>query len=275
MAPRTPGSDEFLASVACATPLPRAAFVLCAPGGVVHRAGGGPLLDESDAAALGVTRDAALYLGHAGDTDCFTAHVRGELPDGFFARSLRAAAVALGPGELDVVSRAVQIAVWDDTHRHCGRCGAPTVRSTTERVRTCESCSLGAWPRVTPAVIVLVERDDGRALLARARTFPQAMYSTLAGFVEPGESLEDCVHRELLEEVGVRVDGLRYFGSQPWPFPHSLMVGFFARWTSGALRIDERELLHADWFARDARTAIPPPLSIARRLIDHWRARAA
>ena len=274
MTTRRPDADEFVAGVACATPASQARFVPCTAKGPVQRRDGNVLLDDRDALALGVTRESALYLGRRGDTDYYTANVDSPLPDGFVARSLRASLGALSDGDLAVVSRAVQICAWDDTHRRCGRCGEPTVRSATQRVRTCEACGLGAWPRLAPAVIVLVERDDGRVLLAHARGFPLPMYSTLAGFVEPGESLEDCVHREIEEEAGVRVDDLRDFGSQPWPFPHSLMVGFHARYASGELRIDEEELVHADWFARDALPAIPPSVSIARRLIDDWLARA-
>jgi NAD+ diphosphatase len=122
-------------------------------------------------------------------------------------------------------------------------------------------------------MIVLVERDDGRALLARGRAFPIPMYSCLAGFVEPGETLEEAVHREVFEEVGIEIDDVRYWASQPWPFPHSLMLGFNARHASGDIVVDETEIVDAQWYERDDLPPIPPGMSIARRLIDDWIAR--
>ena len=127
-----------------------------------------------------------------------------------------------------------------------------------------------AYPRLSPAVIVLIERDDGRALLGRSGRWDTPMYSTLAGFVEPGESLEETVHREIREEVGVEVTDIRYFSSQPWPFPNSLMLGFTAQWASGEIKVDGVEIADAQWFTHDELPMIPPKLSIARRLIDDW-----
>jgi len=169
-----------------------------------------------------------------------------------------------------VAGRAVQLVEWVRTHRFCGRCGGPTQQAPGERARRCPSCGLLAFPRLAPAVIVLVERDDGRALLARNVRFPPDMYSCLAGFVEPGETLEQTVVREVREEVGVEVHDLRYMASQPWPFPHSLMLGFTARWKAGELAVDGKEIEEARWFSRDDLPGIPPRMSIARRLIDDW-----
>jgi NAD+ diphosphatase len=165
--------------------------------------------------------------------------------------------------------RAVQIAEWARTHRFCGRCGTPTQLQTNERAMKCPACGLLAFPRLAPAMITLVTRDD-RALLAHGVNFRAATYSCLAGFVEPGESLEGAVVREVREEVGVEVDEVQYWGSQPWPFPHSLMVGFTAKWKSGEIDIDPTEIVDARWFSRDEVPAIPPPISIARKLIDSW-----
>jgi NAD+ diphosphatase len=136
-----------------------------------------------------------------------------------------------------------------------------------ERGLQCPACGLTAYPRLTPAVIVRVSRGD-ELLLAQGVRFPGAFYSVLAGFVEPGESLEDTIHREILEEVGVEVTDLRYFGSQPWPFPHSLMIGFTAEYAGGQLRPAPDELRDAGWFRWDALPLLPGRLSIARRLID-------
>jgi NAD+ diphosphatase len=173
-----------------------------------------------------------------------------------------------------LAGRAVQLVEWDRTTRYCGRCGTPTEAAPGERARRCPSCGLLAFPRLAPAVITLVERD-GEALLAHGRAFPVPMYSCIAGFVEPGETLEEAVHREVQEEVGVELADVRYVASQPWPFPHSLMVGFEATWGSGEISIDEHEIVHAAWFRADDLPAIPPGLSIARRLIDDWVRRVA
>jgi NAD+ diphosphatase len=173
-----------------------------------------------------------------------------------------------------VAGRAVQLVEWERTHRFCGRCATPTEEAMGERARRCPACGLLAFPRLAPAIITLIERDDGRALLARGRTFPIPMYSCLAGFVEPGETLEEAVHREVREEVGVEIDNVRYWASQPWPFPHSLMLGFNADWTDGDIVIDPTEIVDAQWFAADDLPAIPPGISIARRLIDDWLERS-
>jgi NAD+ diphosphatase len=173
-----------------------------------------------------------------------------------------------------VASRAVQLVDWARTHRYCGSCGTPTEASPSERARRCPGCGLLAFPRIAPAVIVLVERGDGRALLARNVSFPGSMFSCIAGFVDPGEALEEAVAREVREEVGIDVCDLRYVASQPWPFPHSLMVGFRARYAGGEIACQEDEIAEAAWFATDDLPAIPPPISIARRLIDDWVRRA-
>ncbi len=172
-----------------------------------------------------------------------------------------------------LAGRAVQLVEWARTTRFCGRCGNPTDPAPGERARRCAVCGLVAFPRLAPAVITLIERDD-EALLARGRTFPVPMYSCVAGFVEPGETMEDAVHREVREEVGVELADVRYVASQPWPFPHSLMVGFEATWGSGDIVIDESEIVDAQWFRPDDLPLIPPGMSIARTLIDRWVDRA-
>jgi NAD+ diphosphatase len=170
-------------------------------------------------------------------------------------------------------ARALQLVEWTRTHRYCGRCGAPTEPSATEMAQCCPRCGLLAFPRLAPAVIVLVERDDGRALLARNAQWRTGMYSCVAGFVEPGESVEGAVEREVREEVGIEIEDLRYRRSQPWPFPHSLMLGFNARYARGELLCDGREILEAGWFSADDLPELPGPISIARWLIDDWVAR--
>jgi NAD+ diphosphatase len=188
----------------------------------------------------------------------------------YFGRSSEAEWFAAG--------RAVQLVQWARTHRFCGRCGTATELSPGERGMKCPACGLVAYPRVAPAMITLVTRGepgpDQEALLARGTNFPLPMYSCLAGFVEPGEDLEGAVVREVHEEVGVTVSGVRYIASQPWPFPHSLMIGFRADYVSGELVLDEAEIADAGWYRRDALPSIPPGISIARKLIDQWIAEA-
>ena len=214
------------------------------------------------------------YLGALGDTHCFAYEVDRELeaPAGHVVADLRALWSRV-PEELwAVAGKAVQIVDWDRTHRFCGRCGEPTLRVDADRSRKCPACELSAYPRLAPAVITVVERGD-EILLAHGTRFPAPFYSAIAGFVEPGESLEGAVVREIREEVGIEVDEVRYFGSQPWPFPHSLMIGFLARWAGGEIEIDPAEIADAKFFPKDDLPLIPPPISIARTLIDAAAAR--
>jgi NAD+ diphosphatase len=173
-----------------------------------------------------------------------------------------------------VAGRAVQLVEWARTHRFCGRCATPTVASSGERAMRCPSCGLLAYPRLAPAMITLVTRGD-QALLARGVQWNVPMYSCVAGFVEPGESLEGAVVREVREEVGIDVTNVRYQGSQPWPFPHSLMLGFRADHAGGEIVCDPTEIADADWYRREELPMIPPGISIARKLIDAWVAEGA
>jgi NAD+ diphosphatase len=174
-----------------------------------------------------------------------------------------------------LAGRAVQIVEWDRTHRFCGRCGEPTELATPERARRCPRCGLLVFPRLAPATITLVERGD-QALLAWGVQFPIRMFSCLAGFVEPGETLEECVRREVRAVVCVELDEVRYFGSQPWPFPHQVMIGFEATWGSGEISIDPVEIKEAGWFSLDDLPPHPPSgMSIAGSLIESWKVRAA
>jgi len=194
-------------------------------------------------------------------------------PPGFELLGLRALFDRI-PAELfRVAGTALQKVEWLRTHGFCSRCGSPTERHPVHQAMACTACGHLHFPRLSPAVIVLVERGR-EMLLARSPHFPPGMYSTLAGFVEPGESLEEAIHREVLEEVGVEVTDLRYFGSQPWPFPHSLMIGFVARWAGGEIDLDEHEIEDARWFTpEELPPALPTTFSIARRLVDDFLAR--
>jgi NAD+ diphosphatase len=222
-------------------------------------------------------RDDDLYLGELDGQPCFARDVGrardDRAPTGSAPMPLRQLFGTLSDDEFAVAGRALGLTTWDADHRHCGRCGAPTERSASERVRTCTACEHHAYPRLSPAVIMLVERD-GRCLLARNARTNMPFFSTLAGFVEIGETLEHAVAREVREEAGIEIADVQYFGSQPWPFTSSLMIGFTARWATGELAPDPAEITEAAWFAPDALPIVPPRLSIARELIDDFVARS-
>lgn len=167
---------------------------------------------------------------------------------------------------------AAQISTWAREHRFCGACGKPAVQVPGERAMYCDVDNLRFYPRISPSMIVLITRGD-EVLLARSPRFVSGMYSTLAGFVEPGESVEDCVHREVMEEVRVRIKNLKYMGSQCWPFPHSMMLGYHAEYDSGEIVPQVDEIEDARWFHIDALPPLPANRSIARYLIDVWLAR--
>ena len=205
------------------------------------------------------------YLGRLAEVDCWALALP-EAPPGWRRMPLRAAMLALEPAVGALAGRASQVLEWDRSHRFCGVCGTPTVLQPGERARICPACRHTAYPRLSPAMMALVWRP-GELLLARSPHYAAGMYSALAGFVEAGESLEDCVHREVAEDVALKVEDLRYYGSQSWPFPHSLMVAFTARWAGGDIVPQPGEIEHAQWFGLDALPAIPPRFSIAGRLI--------
>jgi NAD+ diphosphatase len=167
----------------------------------------------------------------------------------------------------DLCCRALHLLTWRKRQRYCGACGHELMDKDDELARQCKACGLIVYPRISPAVIVAVIRDN-TILLARGKRSRLGFYSVLAGFVEPGETLEGCVRREVFEETRIELKNIRYFGSQPWPLPDSLMVGFIAEYAGGDLRIDEKELETAGWFGADALPQIPTAPSISRKLIE-------
>lgn len=225
--------------------------------------------DAADFAALGLDVANAHRIGTRDGKDVFVLPFSGEPALPFEIIGLRKLASAVDRESFEVIGHATHTADWLTTSRYCGRCGAPTVRVASERCMACPACGLHIYPRISPAIITLVRRGK-LALLASNARFPGAFYSTLAGFSEIGESLEQTLAREVKEEAGVGVTNIRYFGSQPWPFPNSLMIGFTADYAEGEIKIDPNELSDAQWFSADALPQIPPPLSIARQLIDAW-----
>jgi len=230
------------------------------------------LAEAVGAAAVERARVPAAIRAAYGSSGAYAFDEEHEVPDGFRLDGLRVAWHALPEADFRAAGTARQKVEWYRTHRFCSRCGSPTVVDVEHESMTCPACGQLHFPRVAPAVIVLVQRGR-EALLGRSPRFVPGVYSTLAGFVEPGESLEECIHREIEEEVGVRVTNLRYFGSQPHPFPNSLMVGFVADWLDGEIRIDPREIEDARWFTTDALPELPHPMSIARALIEDFRTR--
>lgn len=193
-------------------------------------------------------------------------------PPEWTAVGMRSVLSRLAEPELALALKAAHLARWRRTSRFCGECGTRTALAAGHQAMECPSCGRLAFPRISPAVIVQVTRGD-RLLLGRSHRHPPGGWSVLAGFVDPGESLEDAVRREIQEEACVRVADVRYFGSQPWPFPDSLMVGFTAQHLDGALRRLDGELEDLAWFGAGELPPVPPPHSIARALVDDFARR--
>ena len=200
--------------------------------------------------------------------ECLAACVKEESLPGLELWDLREA-YAVMPHYLHALAgKATELLYWDAHSRFCSKCGAPMERHT-DISKVCTACGEEVWPQLQIAIIVMIEHK-GKALLVRARNFRKPFHGLVAGFVEIGESLEHCVRREVLEETGLEIQNLRYFDSQPWPYPIGLMVGFRADYASGTLHLQEEELIHADWYTADNLPEIPTPPSLARRLIDAW-----
>lgn len=267
------------ASVAPAAPAPAAWFAFRRDDLLVRDPGGGHPFDipvAPDLGSLGLAPVRAQPLGELDGRPCFAAELPADAPapEGHAYASLRRLYGRLDPVLFEVAGTAYQIQYWDRVHQVCSACGGPLTARADERAKHCPSCRLDFFPRVSPATITLIE-DGPRILMTRQPRFPPGMYGLVAGFVDPGESLEACVAREAREETGIAVADIAYFGSQPWPFPHQIMIGFTARYAGGELRVDTTELEEARWFHRDALPMLPPPISIARQLVDAWLARGA
>lgn len=223
---------------------------------------------EGERLLLGVDSDGVAY---------FAVHVPGQHPHPR-AMTLREASVRLNDRDASLMVHAVALANWHSTHRHCARCGAPTVVAEAGYLRRCPVDESEHYPRTDPVVIVLVTDDRERCLLGRHPNWPAGRYSTLAGFVEPGETPEQAVVREVREETQVVVESTTYVGSQPWPFPSNLMLGYYGRAAGEEPQPDGHEISEARWFSRDDLAAairtgevkVPPSVAISRRLIEGW-----
>jgi len=224
----------------------------------------------------GLVAERSLYLGLYRGQHCYAAAI-GEsaaLPAGWQLLGLRELFGLVEEPLAALSGRALQYLQWDRDHQYCSRCATPLQSRDNERARFCPACGLTSYPPVSPAIMALVTRGR-ELLLLRKPAWPPGRYSAVAGFVEPGETLEDAVRRETREEVGVEVGNIRYFGSQPWPFPHSLMVAFTAEYAGGDVRPDGEEIVEAQWFEASALPKLPPSVSISRRMIDTVAGRLA
>jgi NAD+ diphosphatase len=226
------------------------------------------LPDASICASMAVARN--LPVGMLGEHYCSTTWIEQHIAPapGYVFTGLRRLFGAMDEQLLAVAGRAFQIAEWARTHRYCGACATPMNIVADERCFKCPACSHISYPRISPAMMVLIKRGVA-ILLARHLASPTGRFTALAGFVEPGESIEDAIHREVFEEVGLQVKDLRYFASQSWPFPHSLMIAFTAEYAGGELVLDRNEIAEARWFGPDDEfPEIPPGVSIASALIN-------
>jgi NAD+ diphosphatase len=237
------------------------------------------LLDLADIPSGHRNSGSLILLGRFGGAPMFAYEVEGgseaAVPKGARFEELRTVAALMPADQAGLLGYARAMIHWRRMHRHCGRCGAETLPGKAGHVVVCTNptCRHEQFPRIDPAIIVLIS-DGPRVLLGRQASWPPGRYSTIAGFVEPGESLEDAVVREVAEETGVKVDQVDYHSSQPWPFPSSLMLGFTARASTHEVILEDQELEDARWFTRSdiesGTPRLPPPLSISYRLIEHW-----
>jgi len=239
---------------------------------VVEAGDGGFCLPERP--ELAALAGPQVYLGQLGERPCFAAPLLGDalLPTDLRLLLARQLASDLDEARAGLVGQALALVEWDSVHRYCGGCAILTELVPGERARRCPHCGTAFYPRISPAVIVLVERNR-QILLARNVNFAAGRFSLVAGFVESGESLEKAAAREVREEVGIEIADLQYYGSQPWPFGRSLMIGFYARYAGGEVRVDGVEIAEAGWFTVDRLPNLPSPISIARKMIDRFIAK--
>lgn len=220
---------------------------------------------------INIDEDSILYLGTFCDVPCYTCYINKnvELPTNMIFEDLRSAGASIEEKLFLVCGRALQILSWHKNHKYCGGCGSKTEKSITEMAMVCPKCGLINYPRISPAIIVAITKGE-KILLAHNNNFAGGIYSLIAGFVEPGETFEQCVRREVCEEVGIKVKNIKYFSSQPWPFPSSVMIGFTAEYASGEIKPDGVEIGDANWFSSDALPNLPSKISIARKIINSF-----
>ena len=226
-----------------------------------------PWLDNPDDLKLQPLR--VHTLGELEGKKCFSAELPADCqaPAGLQFSDLRAFYTGNEEDLYLVAGRAFQMVQWDQTHQFCGRCGTPTQYLKGETAKICPACKFTSYPRISPAIIVAVIKDD-QILLSRYAGRLSNWHTIIAGFLEPGETLEECVQREVLEEVGLQVKNIRYFGNQPWPFPNNLMIGFVADYAGGEIKVDGVEIASAAWYTATQIPPTPPKMSISGEIID-------
>lgn len=229
------------------------------------------LPSHKDASAYGLEALAQLYMGRLEGRHCFAvpASENFQPPSGYEFISLRALYGQLDLQMAAMAGRASQLISWRENHQFCSRCGEPTNPHLSDSAMVCGACGYTQYPRISPCIITLVIRGE-EALLARNAKFPEGFFSCLAGFIEAGESAEQAVHREVHEEVSVSLGELTYYGSQSWPFPHALMLGYHSEYAGGAIQEDQVEIVEAGWFHYQNLPQVPRPGSISRELIEAW-----
>lgn len=208
------------------------------------------------------------YSGH----NCYAAEISTPINaiENYVWMPLKAAIESIDKEWFGIAARGYQTINWDKNHRYCGRCSQETIKALNSLERHCKQCKLSFFPKISPSIIVMIKKRN-QILLARKSQFAPGIYALIAGFVEPGESLEDALHREVKEEVGISVKNIRYFGSQPWPFPNALMVAFVADYAGGEIKLADGELEAADWYDADHIPGLPASLvSISRQLVDSF-----
>ncbi|SDX23197.1 NAD(+) diphosphatase [Marinobacter mobilis] len=242
--------------------------VLAISNGVILKPGDDWLMPWSAARSAVAQGQEPVYVGRWGERAVYVCGLEpDQLAGAVQSITLRDALIFGEDVPAELLGLAHQVQQWWLDHRFCGRCGTPTTIHPRERARRCDPCSLSWYPRLSPCVIVMIRRGE-RMLLARSSRVKRNFFSLIAGFVEAGESLEEAVQREVLEETGLKVTNIRYYDSQPWPFPSQLMLGFFADYAGGELVLQEDEIAEADWFLPDELPPVPPETTIAGRLIE-------
>ena len=226
------------------------------------------LLQTADVESHWLTEQVLHPVGQYQDKHCCVIEADRDF-DGYEWVGLRSQLVGLSPEQYNLLSRAVQLLTWDNQHRYCGQCGRPTQKHPQEFARFCDPCHLFFYPRIAPCIMCLITRGD-YCLLAQHQKHPDGFYATLAGFVEAGETLEQALHREVMEEVRLIVNNLKYYASQSWPFPHQLMVAYFAEYQTGDIKVDDEEIVDAQWFHYKSLPDFPPKESISGQLIHEF-----
>lgn len=228
-----------------------------------------PVFDEVK--KLNMNYENEFFLGEYEDKSCFTIEISNEinLPEDFKLIPLREIGILMEEEIFEIAGRASEILNWNRNHRFCGRCGAETENKKDEMAKICPKCGNIMYPVICPAIIVAIIKGD-KILLAHNSNFKDNRYSLIAGFVEAGENLKSAVKREVFEEVGIKIKNIRYYKSSPWPFPNSLMIGFFAEYDSGEIKVDGSEIVDAGWFTKDTLPNLPKKYSLARKIINEF-----